>query len=151
VLNIIVRQAVVEDIPRLYELGFGAYTKESLAAFEMDLSEEKIKTVASLVLQAGWSFVLEVDDQIVGCIIGASSPFPFSDALVYGELMFFVQKEFRKFTRAFLTRVEMVLKTRGVAKFILANVETNDGEKIDRFYKILGFKRLEIHYMKSLN
>lgn len=150
-LNIIVRQAVVEDIPRLYELGFGAYTKESLAAFEMDLSEEKIKTVASLVLQAGWSFVLEVDDQIVGCIIGASSPFPFSDALVYGELMFFVQKEFRKFTRAFLTRVEMVLKTRGVAKFILANVETNDGEKIDRFYKILGFKRLEIHYMKSLN
>uniref|UniRef100_A0A6M3KVM0 N-acetyltransferase domain-containing protein n=1 Tax=viral metagenome TaxID=1070528 RepID=A0A6M3KVM0_9ZZZZ len=149
--NIVIRKAVENDLSRLYELGFTAYTQESLASFEMNLSEDKLKFVGEQAIKGGWSFVLVIDDIIVGCMLGAINPMMISDALVYGEIMFFIDEPYRKFTKTFIKKIECELINNGVSKFVLANIETNGADKIDRFYSIMGFKKMETHYMKSLN
>jgi hypothetical protein len=83
-------------------------------------------------------------------MIGTITPSIFSDDLIYGSLFFFMVKGYRNLANNFISQISGMLKQKKITRIIIGNPEFNHPEKMDRFYKLLGFRRLETHYIRSL-
>ena len=100
--------------------------------------------------QAQNAFLLIVDDVCQGLLFGIEYKSMVNNRRVFQEAIWYVNEPFRKYGVKLLRIAEKELKSRGVSIMIMAVLENSKTEKIKSFYGRLGYKPLEVHYIRSL-
>lgn len=95
-------------------------------------------------------FLLILDGKCRGIIYGARAKSPISGQMIFQEIIWFVEKPFRRWGVTLLNGVENMLKSQGISIMIMAVLENSKTEKLKRFYARLGYKPIETHFMRAL-
>jgi hypothetical protein len=150
----VLRLATEEDLPKIYDLGFENYSDKALAAYNTIIDREKVKAAVLSLVKSNTVYVaiqgMEEKEEIIGVMIGTLTQTLFSNDLIYSSMFFFMDERFRKYAEGFIKQLEIELRKNKVSKLIIGNPELNNADKMERFYKIMGYKKLETHYMRDL-
>jgi len=141
------RMMVKEDLEQLFDL-FNEFVDESLKEYDIDLNVELIKKIAEQYVET--SFVAEKDGKLVGVLGGSIIAVPTFKTAVYQEQVWFFSKAYRFHGIGLLKFAENTLKECGISHIIMANMANSKAEKLSRFYKKMGYKEMEVHYIKPL-
>lgn len=144
-----VRLAEEKDVKDVMDL-FTEYANEGLGEYNITLDTARAEKIVRSSIDRKCGFVLIEDDKIVGGMAGYIVESFFSDDVFMQSIFFYIKKPYRSKAALFIKSLEIILRATKVTKFIIANIETNNGEKLERFYKMLGFKKLETHYIKGV-
>lgn len=144
-----IRPAIDRDIPRLIEMGsrsiaIGPYkdqvddNPEAAAIFALELING----------QNGRVLVAEEDGKVIGLVAFILFPHYFSGVLTAGEVMWYVEPEFRKsFTGLALFRTaEREARAAGAKRMQF----TAPTQEVANAYELLGYKPIEVSYQKVL-
>lgn len=96
------------------------------------------------------AFLLIVDDVCQGVFAGMEYKSMTSGGRIFQEIIWYVNKDFRGQGVRFFKEVENILKSRGISLIIMAVLENSKTIKIKRLYEILGYRPMEVHYIKNL-
>ena len=97
------------------------------------------------------AFLLIINDVAQGILYGTMLRSPMNGGQIFQEFIWYVNKEFRGKGVWLLEEVQKYLKSSGVSIMIMAVLENSKTDKIKKFYERLGFKKMETHYVRSLN
>jgi len=126
------------------------YPFEVVQAYGSEINKTILaQTVEKLINMKG-IYIACIKGIPMAVMAGASVPSFFSVDILYNMLFFVVHPDYRRHTAKVINSVERAVFKTGVDKIILANFEQNNGEKIDRYYRILGYKVLETFYYKQV-
>ena len=145
-----IRLAEEKDLPAIYELGFDSYSAEVVATYGSVVDKDKCRKIAETMVKNKTVFLAISERNIIGAMLGIFTNSGFDSEVIYNSMFFFMKTEYRKFTKQFINDVENLLKLTTATRFIIGNPEFNNGPEMDRFYSIMGFKKLETHYIKPI-
>ena len=134
-------QDVVKLVENFHKEAFGEYDD----LFDSDSLTETIKSADHSNV-----FLMIVDESCQGILHGACFKSPTSGKQIFQEIIWYVNEPFRRYGVRLLRETEKLLKLSGVSIMIMAVLENSKTEKLKRFYKRLGFKLMETHYVRSL-
>jgi len=136
------------DVVRLVELFHKEAVSEYVGAFDLNVL---INTITGFKeSQAENCFLLTDDDGCHGILFGVMYKSPASERLMFQEMVWYVEPDYRKYGVKLLREVEKRLKLRQVGTIIMAVLENSKTEKIKSFYQRLGYKPIEVHYARDL-
>lgn len=95
-------------------------------------------------------FLLILDEKCQGIIFGTRFKSMLSDRQTFQEVIWYVNKPFRRYGVRLLREAEKILISSGVGIMIMAVMENSKAEKIKAFYQRLGFKPMEQHFVRTL-
>ena len=128
------------------------FHKESVieydATFDVQAVIRTIKTQTET--NANGAFLLIVDGKCEGLLFGVQTKSLLNDSQMFQEIIWYVNKPFRRYGVNLLREVENRLKLSGVSTMIMAVMENSKTEKIKSFYKRLGYKPMETHFVRTL-
>lgn len=143
----VIRQAVPQEAKAIAELGrdFLAHTGARLP-FDLSYAEHTVRTFISDPMRL--ALVLDIEGEVAGALLAATSPSPFSPVLFAQEVAWWVCPTARgpKSLRM-MTQYEDWAGSRGCRFVAMANL--ND-DRLDRYYRRRGFTPMETHYLKGL-
>jgi len=96
------------------------------------------------------AFLLTIEGACQGILFGVTFKSLINGGTVFQEIIWYVNEPFRRYGVRLLHEVEKLLKSRGVSIMIMAVLENSKTEKLKSFYELLGFKKMETHYVRSL-
>lgn len=154
-----IRRATTEDLPRIMPL-IMAFHKETLEPFGMGFDIPSVEAIVKIFSEQHIGLVVEIEDpsrlgqyQIVGVIGGAIAP-SFTDfsQRIFNEAIWFVLPEYRGGSAGvkLLKLVEEYCKNIGVQKIVMIGMFNEDRDRLASFYEKMGYKAIEIHYIKDL-
>lgn len=110
-----------------------------------------IKNHVQHIIGVQSAIVVELDE--AGTVIGTMAGHflnPFSEKRrVFFVMFFFISKDFRKNIRKFIQVCTNLLRGRADS-IVIASPFSEYSEKRDRFYRLMGFKPVETHFMKAI-
>ena len=109
-----------------------------------------IETIKSQKENSDNAFLLIIDDVCQGILFGSRFKSLINDGLIFQEIIWYVNKPFRKYGVYLLRECEKLLKSSGISIMIMAVLENSKTEKLKAFYQRLGFKPMETHLVRSL-
>ena len=91
-------------------------------------------------------------NQTIGGIAGYVIPCMFTNDVMYSVMFFYVTPEFRFLTSKIIKEVELVLLPTKVTKIVFGVpvFENKNPEILMRYYRVMGYKPLEVHYFKRI-
>ena len=134
-----------EDIGSLVE----EFHKESLKDYGISFDIECAKTTFMKHYKS--SLVLEDKGKVIGAIIGTLVKHGMDTKEAYQEMMWFVTKSHRRYGIKLLKALETKCKEEGIGCIVMGHMTTKKSEKMERLYDRLGYKMLEVQYMKTLS
>ena len=135
------------DIVKLVE-NFHAEAVGDYDGFDPDTL---IRTIEGQADQSvGNCFLLVVDGVCQGILFGVRFKSLISQNLIFQELIWYVNKEYRRSGISLLREAEKCLKAEGVHSIIMAVLENSKTDKLKDFYGRLGYKPMEVHFIKEL-
>lgn len=148
-----VRHAKVSDYEAMIKLAKEFFETNNFAHLDIDIDmfcvAELIKKITKLHLM----FVLETDDNEIVGGVGGLITLSIFDARVklFQEILFYVRNGFRKYSQLLLTNLTDACKQLKV-EIMIMGYPSLDGksDKMERFYKARGYKRLETHFIKRI-
>jgi hypothetical protein len=143
-----IREAKAADIPRITEMGSRSLREGPYKDLVGDNPEQTGK-LALEVMTKGMILVAEEEDgTISGLLAFIVFPHYFSGELTAGEVMWYVEPEFRKsFTSLALLRgAERMARGFG-AKYMQFTAPTSE---VGRAYEALNYKQVEVSFQKAL-
>lgn len=136
-----IRQATIEDIPRLIELGRMMHAESRYAA--LDYAPQKVDALLQRLIADGFMVVAQSGERVVGGFAGMISEHWFSHDLIAADLALFIEPDARggmtapRLVRAFRDWA----RGRG-AKLIHAGITTGvHEEETARLYEALGGRK----------
>ncbi len=96
------------------------------------------------------AFLLIIEDKCEGILYGTRLRSPMNGGEIFQEIIWYVNKPFRKYGIWLLKEVEKSLKSQGVSIMIMAVLENSKTEKLKSFYTRLGYRPMETHYVRTL-
>ena len=96
------------------------------------------------------SFVMEADGGIIGVFAGRIICSNLDRELVYEEMMWYMIPTRRTHGVEFLRFVEKQVKESGINKMVIAHLCDATGDRLENYYTHLGYKPLEVHYIREL-
>ena len=135
---------VVRIINNFHKESIGEYD----CLFDPNAVIETIKTHERT--NSGNAFLLIIDNVCEGILYGTQFKSMINDKITFQEIIWYVNKPFRSHGVTLLREVEKMLKSSGVSSMIMAVMENSKTEKIKRFYERLGYKPMEVHYVRNL-
>lgn len=96
------------------------------------------------------TLVLEMDGKVVGLITGKITDYPLQKKKIYQEFMWYVSKAYRRYGISLLRELEAKCKERGIGMIIMVAMGNSMSAKLDRLYKLTGYRLLETHYIKVI-
>ena len=132
---------VVKIIENFHEEAVGEYDQ----FFSQDAVIETIKSG-----DRNNAFLLIIDEVCQGILYGVQITSPTSGKRIFQEIIWYVNKPFRKYGVKLLKEVEKSLQSSGVSIMIMAVLENSKTDKLKQFYTRLGYKPMEVHYMRTL-
>lgn len=147
-----IRKAQVTDIPRLIPL-IKLFHQETLSQFGFGWDNLSIARTIETFIQHHIGLVVEEKDEIIGVIGGAVTP-SFTDyrQRIFIESIWYVNPGYRGLAQGveLLKLVEEYCRRLKINKIIMVGMHDHNHEKLDLFYKRMGFRILESQYMKDL-
>jgi GNAT superfamily N-acetyltransferase len=142
-----IREANEADIPRIQEMGSRSLREGPYKDLVGDNPEQTGK-LALDVLKRGMILVAEQDAKLVGLLGFIVFPHYFSGELTAGEVMWYVEPEFRQSwtALALLRAAERMARSFG-AKYMQFTAPTAE---VGRAYEALKYKQVEVSYQKAL-
>lgn len=133
------------DVVKLIE----NFHKEAVSEYDKTIEPN---TIVETVKNADHSnaFLLIIEERCEGILFGARFRSPMSGKDIFQEVIWYVSTAFRRYGVKLLREVEKILKADGVSIMIMAVLENSKTEKLKRFYKKLGFKLMETHWVRNL-
>ena len=95
-------------------------------------------------------FLVLKEGKAQGILYGVVVPSMTSNWVMFQELIWYINKPFRKYGLKLLREAERMLKLRDINVMIMAVLENSKTEKLKRFYERIGYKPMETHYMRTL-
>ena len=128
------------------------FHEDSLKEFDGHFSPEAlIETITQLKqTQADSCFLLIVDGKCEGLLAGVSCRSFFNGKPIFQELIWYINKEHRKYGLKLLQKVENELLSRGISSIIMAVMENSMTQRIKDLYVRLGYRPMETHYIRNL-
>ena len=136
-----------EHLDDLVEL-IKKFDKESLSEYGMDLSENALADMFYNCKKNGLTLV--VNGKCKGVIAGISTPSTVGDELVWQEVVWYVDEPYRKYGIKLYKAMEEKLRNQGVTRMVMALMHNSKKEKIDKFYKKIGYVPMETQYLLNL-
>lgn len=137
-----------EDVVKLAE----NFHREAIHEFD-EILDPKVLMNAIMRLScenSGNAFLLIEDDKCQGILAGMEYQSMMSGKRIFQEIIWYVNEPFRKHGVRLFKTAEKILKSRGVGMMVMVVMENSKTKKIKRFYERIGFKPLEVHYMRNL-
>ena len=139
------------DIIRLCD----AFSKESLAEYGLEVTNDRLSQMISVCKEI--SFFLLVPDpvisgehKVVGLIAGMAVNNLTNNKAALQEVIWYVDKEYRKNGRILLQYFEEAAKAIGCSQIVMALMCNSGADKLGRFYERNGYKPFEVQYMKEI-
>ena len=142
-----VRLAQKKDLPEVLTL-LKEFHSESLDKYNLFCNDETAKITMKLLYRT--SFVLVIDNKIVGVLGGIIATYPLNNELIYHEWIWFVNKKHRLHGIGLYRKLEEYCREQNIKKIVMVTLADNS-IKLEKFYRRLGFTFLEKHYIKELN
>ncbi len=142
-----IRQATQEDFDETFKV-LREFHIEALQEFGVKFEEDMVYKCMKETCDT--TLILEVDNKIVGLIAGKLVDYPFQNAKIFQEQIWYVLKDYRRYGRKLLEALEERLITQGISALIMVNLSNSMNEKLTRFYSRMGYQLMESHYLKRL-
>lgn len=143
----IIRPARKEDALDAKEL-LEQFCHESLNEYGLKVTLASVQRVARECAQT--SLVLEHEGVVVGILAGAITVNPLDNSRIWQEVVWFVNKQFRRYGVKLLQHMEQKAnKEWGCAGVLMASMNNSKQEKLDAFYTKTGYALIERHYYKA--
>ena len=144
-----IRQATEADYPAMARLIEDCFSHQYIA--ELDLDKDYSAKLAEKLAKDHVMLELEIDNEIVGGVGGFITPFQFNGGTkLFQEVFFYLKDSFKKYSQLLLAELERKCKEIQLSKIIMAHPNDGNLEKMERFYKARGFKKLETHFIKRI-
>jgi GNAT superfamily N-acetyltransferase len=137
-------EAYDEDVTRLCK----AFSDESLAEYGLEVEADRLMEMTEVC--KGVSFFLKVEDKVVGLIAGMEVKNLTNGKLALQEVVWYVDKDYRANGRILLQYFEEAAKNMGASCVVMGLMCNSGMDKLDKFYKRMGYKPFEIQYMKEI-
>lgn len=143
----IVRPVEEKDFDAILKL-IREFQSESLDAYNLLCNDRIALSIMSKFL--GNSFALEADGRIVGVIAGLIVTYPLNDEKIFHEHIWYVNEGYRRYGIKLYRRLEDHCRENGIKKIIMVCMANSKADKLEEFYKRLGYELLESHYIKTI-
>lgn len=142
-----IREALPTDIDRIVEMGSRSL-REGPYRDEVGDSPKTTAALCQQVLESGKILVAEEDGNVIGVLGFIVFPHYFSGERTAGELIWYVEPEYRQsFTALALLRKAQSLAREMGAKRMQFTAPT---EEVGKAYESLGYHKVEVTYQKCL-
>ena len=133
-----------EDVSRLVQ----AFMDESLYEYGLTFNQDALnKQIAELKDQA---FVLVIDDKCQGIMAGKEVYTPTGADKVWHEVIWYVDRDHRKYGLRLLEAAKAILKAEGFTALVMVYMHNSKSDKLRRLYERLGMKAMETNYIGRL-
>ena len=146
-----IRLAEEKDLPQIYKLGFDSYSEKIVEQYNGKVNKDKCRKLAETLVKNKSVFVGVIEGGIAGAMLGTIVESGFDSEVIYNSMFFFLKPEYRKFSKQFINDVAEILKFTAATRFVIGMPAFNGGEKMERFLSIMGFKKLESHFIREVN
>ena len=143
----IVRFAELKDIVNINEF-YKDYQGESIKRFGAVFSRLQTASTIQRLTEQGSVIIGEFEGKIIAGIAGLFSPCGMTQDIMFCSLLFYVQPDKRNHTKQFIKEVEILLKDK--ATMFVIGIPADDGNKMERFFSMIGFDRLETNLYKRI-
>lgn len=134
----------VPDVIKLTD----AFSEESLAEYGLEVKDERRRQVME-VCKDMVLFLLK-DGKPIGVIGGFLVNNLTNSKLAVQEVIWYVYKEHRAHGRKLMAAFEDLARKKGASSVIMCLMCNSMQERLDKYYKRLGFKPFEVQYIKEL-
>jgi hypothetical protein len=145
----IVRLAKSEDMVGLVAL-HNDYTGEHLRPLNVVTDKSRIIVALSKMVRDNSTFVAVQDDKIIGVMAGTITPSVFSNDMYFVSMFFYFKPDCRRYSASFIRHLENMMMGTNITRLIIGIPALETGDKMERFYSFMGFKKLETHYSKAV-
>lgn len=136
-------QAIIEA---LYKDFSGEHMAE-IAVLDKAIVSESIKRM----IKDGALILGNISGKTIGFVAGYFQNCHFSNDVMFSLMYFYVHEKYRTYSSTFLKVIEELLKVNtNATKFVVSSPAFLSHEKLDKFYRINGFKLLETHFYKDI-
>ena len=142
--SIILKMASAKDLPAIFQL---------VDSYSDDIKIDTFITKRSIreMVYANGALLVEYDGELIGGIGGYIMPSMYNEDMIFSVMFFYVRKEFRFLTRRIIKELELASLPTKATKLIFG-VPINDSyDKLVRFYRMMGYSRLETHMCKNIH
>ena len=133
-------ECLVKIIKEFYE--------EGLSGCGVTFSDEK--TQETFFLNEANTLVVTIDEKIVGFVGGTMITFPISNVKVFQEIGWYIQENYRRYGVLLFRKLEEFCRKEGVKHIVMGHLAKLGAERLAKFFKRMGYKELEVHYIKEL-
>ncbi len=141
--NIVIHVAGIDDLLDLYNL-VDVYSDE----IQIDKNRAKLSIREMVYMDS--TMLFEYRGLIVGAIAGYTMPGTFTDSVIFSAMFFYMLPEYRYLTKHVIKEIELVLLPTKVNKIVFSVPANGKAPLMRRFWKMLGYKELEIHMCKRI-
>ena len=141
-----IRWAQVSDIDNAIEL-MQEFQDESLGEYGLEIKVEQAKELLKKYVDT--SLVAIRDNKIVGVIAGTITDYPLGGK-IFQEIVWYVSKKHRVCGLLLFRELEEYCKKIGVSHIVMVHMANLKSQKLGKFYQRIGFKPLEIQYIKTV-
>ncbi len=136
------------DVVRLIE----NFHDEAIQYYDEGLDKDVLTNTILAIGQdnSNNAFLLIVDNRCEGILAGIESPALLNKKRIYQELIWYINKPFRKYGVNLLKAVEARLQAQGYNTIIMGVLENSKTKTIKKLYERMGFKLFESQYIKGL-
>ncbi len=116
----------------------------------IDINRNKAKESLREFVYADAVLMVEYDGEIVGGIAGYVQEGMFTDDVMFSVMFFYMKRDFRRLTKRVIKELEATLRTTKVTKIVFSIPFGSKSDRLERYYRIMGYATLETHYQKSI-
>lgn len=147
-MEIIIAQE--KDLPEIIKL-YEDYNGENMGEYKKSFNKEKVyQAVVNMITKNGIVLLAKIDDKIIGAVVGCINTCLFTDDIIFVSMFFYMKKKYGGYAKEFIKEISVFIKKYSVNKLVFASPMFDNSEKYNRFYKMLGFKVLETHFVKEI-
>lgn len=136
-----------DHAPHLVRL-MNEFHAESLNDYGLEMHSQDFDHIESGV--KGTTFVMLKDGVVIGVISGTVVKPLMSNVYIYQEIVWYVDKEHRRYGTKLLDYLEEWCAERGVGKIVMVCMCNSMAETLGKFYERKGYRPMEVHYIKDV-
>lgn len=148
----IVRKATASDYDVMVDLVIQFFKENDLSYLCIDIDIVSAGKLVSYVTDKHLMLVLTTDDgEIVGGVGGLLTTFLFNnETKLFQQIFFYVSEDYRKHSKFLLDSLTKTCKSINLDNIIMGYISDSKLDKLERFYKIQGFKKFETQFIKRI-
>ena len=126
-----------------------AFSDESLNEYGLGVEQDRLDQMIEVCKDI--SYFLVVDEKPVGVIAGFMVNNMTNDKPAVQEVIWYVDKEYRSYGKMLMDAFEDLARELGATSLVMGLMCNSMSDRLDKFYKRLGFRPFEVQYIKELN